>query len=573
MGGRLAFACPIDIGNLLLKLFSRCLVCVCSLLMSVLGASTALALGLGEIEYRNVLGQPLSARVPVLDDRGDLSPNEIRVEVLSRQRALELGYDHLSASRLIRLEVSKHADGVWVLLNTGAQVVNEPFFNFQLELAWASGTTIREYTLLLDPPSLASSQNGTSTLLSAKPQPESKPKPALSTRSKPTVHNRAEFAGDTWRVQPGDTLSHIVSQLKPGLGKSAAVLQQQLLQRNPRAFINGDPNRILAGAVLQLPSLDAMQASAPVVEPEQVDQPAVETASEEAPAVEKQPSKAGESVPENGMLRLTKDQLLSQEVPNFAELESQPPEVVKAYLDQTQEKIDLVRRDNDDLRQQIERIESSEYLQNLKGMVELQRQQLRELKKTIIERQAKTPTAPVTEVAPEVPWEEKRSTPALGGASTQQQEQAVVNIEAAAPGSKVDNRSSWQQWAAVALALLALVLLALIGLEVWKQKTANFRTQEKPIAEAPIVVGRKPEAATTLAAREDDIDLDDFEIDPEDLSHLQDTSGPMHERLQASQEPTAPKRVFDGEEDWDDLFDAIVGPEDKGGTSSDKKRG
>ena len=56
-----------------------------------------------------------------------------------------------------------------------------------------------------------------------------------------------------WDVQQGDTLSGIVLQLLPGDLDRQHQLMQQILENNPAAFINGDINRVLAGARLWLP--------------------------------------------------------------------------------------------------------------------------------------------------------------------------------------------------------------------------------------------------------------------------------------------------------------------------------
>ncbi|WP_217450727.1 type IV pilus assembly protein FimV [Vogesella oryzae] len=63
------------------------------------------------------------------------------------------------------------------------------------------------------------------------------PKPALGTR---------------YQVRAGDTLSGIVSSLAGGrLRRNELALQ--LVHDNPHAFVNGDPNKLLAGAWLRLP--------------------------------------------------------------------------------------------------------------------------------------------------------------------------------------------------------------------------------------------------------------------------------------------------------------------------------
>lgn len=51
----------------------------------------------------------------------------------------------------------------------------------------------------------------------------------------------------------GDTLGEILWQLLPNNPGRHAALQQEILRLNPQAFINGDPDRLLANKRLYLP--------------------------------------------------------------------------------------------------------------------------------------------------------------------------------------------------------------------------------------------------------------------------------------------------------------------------------
>ena len=52
-------------------------------------------------------------------------------------------------------------------------------------------------------------------------------------------------------VQPGDTLAHIVAQ-HYGYVANQQELFRQIVAQNPRAFIAGNPNRLLSGVTLNL---------------------------------------------------------------------------------------------------------------------------------------------------------------------------------------------------------------------------------------------------------------------------------------------------------------------------------
>ena len=57
--------------------------------------------------------------------------------------------------------------------------------------------------------------------------------------------------GDGYLVQPGDTLARIVAR-HYGSVADPQELFMQIVAQNPRAFVGGDPNRLLSGIVLNL---------------------------------------------------------------------------------------------------------------------------------------------------------------------------------------------------------------------------------------------------------------------------------------------------------------------------------
>ena len=56
-----------------------------------------------------------------------------------------------------------------------------------------------------------------------------------------------------YRVQPGDTLAKIVAKLYD-LKVNRDELFQQIVAENPRAFVRSDPDHLLSGSVLHMPS-------------------------------------------------------------------------------------------------------------------------------------------------------------------------------------------------------------------------------------------------------------------------------------------------------------------------------
>ena len=116
-----------------------------------LAAGNAAALGLGRLTVQSALGENLRAEIDVTS----LTPEEeanfrARVAAPDAYRAAGVEYSGVLPGTQVTLE--RRADGRPYLRIRSDRVVQEPFVDVILELSWASGRLVREYTLLLDPP-------------------------------------------------------------------------------------------------------------------------------------------------------------------------------------------------------------------------------------------------------------------------------------------------------------------------------------------------------------------------------------------------------------------------------------
>jgi pilus assembly protein FimV len=118
----------------------------------------ARALGLGRLNVQSALGEPLRAEIDVTA----MSPQEaasLKVRVASPQTYSAAGVDFNQALAVAKLSLERRTNGTPYLRLTSERAVTEPFVDAILDLQWASGRLVREYTLLFDPPSLARSEN------------------------------------------------------------------------------------------------------------------------------------------------------------------------------------------------------------------------------------------------------------------------------------------------------------------------------------------------------------------------------------------------------------------------------
>ena len=113
--------------------------------------SLALAAGLGKLTVLSSLGQPLKAEIEIVSlqrGEGDSLGARLAPSDVFRQAGVDLNQSLLS----VKFAVQRKDSGQYVMAVNSVQPVNEPFVDMLVELNWANGRLVREYTFLLDPP-------------------------------------------------------------------------------------------------------------------------------------------------------------------------------------------------------------------------------------------------------------------------------------------------------------------------------------------------------------------------------------------------------------------------------------
>ncbi|MFC6684985.1 FimV family protein [Marinobacter koreensis] len=121
-----------------------------------LGSGVAQALGLGEIELQSYLNEPLDAEI-VLPQSEGVSPGDVFVNLAPESAYERVGLDRSQFLSKLRFEVVTGTDGNLVVNVSSREPLREPYLNFLLELTWPNGRLMREYAVLVDPPSTLSS--------------------------------------------------------------------------------------------------------------------------------------------------------------------------------------------------------------------------------------------------------------------------------------------------------------------------------------------------------------------------------------------------------------------------------
>src|SRR5213083_3089333 len=118
---------------------------------------SALALGLGRLSLDSGLGQPLSARVELTAAQKDeLDSLVAKIADLSIYRDNNVQYP--AALSRPRVTVKQSPNNPPYLKVTTQQAVNDPYLDLIVEVNWATGRVVRNYTFLLDPPGASEKQ-------------------------------------------------------------------------------------------------------------------------------------------------------------------------------------------------------------------------------------------------------------------------------------------------------------------------------------------------------------------------------------------------------------------------------
>ena len=111
----------------------------------------AFALSLGEIDLRSNLNEPFNAQIPL-----EAAPTEdvsgLEVTLADPDTFARYGLDRPQFLNGIKFNVAQDETGATFIRLSSVNSVAEPFVTVLLDVKWASGRLLREYTVFLDPP-------------------------------------------------------------------------------------------------------------------------------------------------------------------------------------------------------------------------------------------------------------------------------------------------------------------------------------------------------------------------------------------------------------------------------------
>ncbi|MDH3821994.1 MAG: hypothetical protein OEU59_12785, partial [Gammaproteobacteria bacterium] len=125
-----------------------------SLGLVLLLSSEVWAIGLGDINLDSALNEPLRAEIELLSATPEELSNLV-VSLASADTFDRYGIDRPFYLQEIEFNVLSNGPNGPVVQVRSRSPITEPFLTFLVEATWSSGRLLREYTVLLDPPTYA----------------------------------------------------------------------------------------------------------------------------------------------------------------------------------------------------------------------------------------------------------------------------------------------------------------------------------------------------------------------------------------------------------------------------------
>jgi pilus assembly protein FimV len=217
------------------------------------------AAGLGRLQVNSALGQPLRAEVEIVSLQSG-EEDSLQARLATSEAFRQAGIEMSSALVGLQFAIDKRGGRPVIRLST-SQAVNEPFLDVLIELSWANGRLVREYTFLLDPAEYKGPAQDAAPAPAARPSaapvpsaPRVEARPLVATPAAPAAAGAKQH-----EVKKGDTLGAIARQNLP----AGVTLNQMLIalyRANRAAFIKGNINLVRAGRILNIPDSEAIAA-------------------------------------------------------------------------------------------------------------------------------------------------------------------------------------------------------------------------------------------------------------------------------------------------------------------------
>ncbi len=237
--------------------------------------NNSVGLNLGDINASSYLNQPFRGIIPFLFTNFE-STRELSVRLAPQSVFDQIGAEKLPILNDLRFQITSKLNKP-VILITSSNPIQLPFLNFVLEIEGPSGVLYQDYTVLLDPqghvPKNQTVEQQTllfkiPSILADSSVAVNKPDTIPSTINNKFINNEVSKndlpitysstsvvtnQSNSHRIKSGDSLTRIARWYKPK-NISIKKMMRIIFEKNPKAFIRGDIDKIKRGVVLNLPT-------------------------------------------------------------------------------------------------------------------------------------------------------------------------------------------------------------------------------------------------------------------------------------------------------------------------------
>ncbi|MGZ5029420.1 MAG: FimV/HubP family polar landmark protein [Methylobacter sp.] len=222
--------------------------------VSLLAPASGHTLGIGDIKLHSSLNQNLDAEI-ALTLSGE-SVSDIKVNLAPPGKFDEAGVTWTYFLSKIKLETVTRANGATVIKVTSKEALKEPFLDFLLEVSWPKGNLYREFTVLVDPPSVynkATIPVSTGTVSNAQPAA-----PAVAPERQSHA-NAQSNNGEYGPTLPHDTMWSVADRARGGQNDvSVEQMLMAIYEANPHAFYKENVYALTSGKMLKIPEREAV---------------------------------------------------------------------------------------------------------------------------------------------------------------------------------------------------------------------------------------------------------------------------------------------------------------------------
>ena len=218
--------------------------------LALLIPAGALALGLGNISMNSALDQRLKAEIPIQSATAE-DLEGLEVNLAPDSMFVQYGIERPAFLDGLLFEIVKGADGKDYIQLSSSKPIREPFLNFLVEAKWPSGHALRQFTVLVDPP----------TMMAAVPvqvAPARVPAPARERQGDAgTSQSLLSTDNNTGAIEYGpsranDTLWGVAKAMRGNRDVSIHQVMLAVLRDNPDAFYRNNVNNLKMGYVLRI---------------------------------------------------------------------------------------------------------------------------------------------------------------------------------------------------------------------------------------------------------------------------------------------------------------------------------